>query len=244
MADEIMDLDELAHYLHRDKRELERLAARGRLPGRKVGSQWRFARAEINHWIETQLPEYSEKELTALEDRAARDRDPALLLSDLLRPASMAVPLPAATRDSVLRELVQLAEATGKVYDSGAIFTAICQREEMATTALESGVAIPHPRRPLPSALESTVVAYGKTGTGIPFGAAHGGLSDLFFLVCCRDETTHLAVLARLSRLLLRPGFVDDLRAASSVEETWQLILSAERELGSQSSKDTAGHAP
>jgi PTS system nitrogen regulatory IIA component len=141
------------------------------------------------------------------------------------------VPLAASTRASVLKELVRLAEQSGQVYDPDAILTAIRQREEMGTTALESGVAIPHPRRPLPNALGESVLAYGRTASGIPFGAAHGSLTDVFFLVCCRDEATHLRVLARLSRLLLQPGFLDDLRGAESAAESRALIEAAEREL-------------
>jgi PTS system nitrogen regulatory IIA component len=56
-------------------------------------------------------------------------------------------------------------------------------------------------------------------------------LTDIFFLVCCRDDRTHLHVLARLSRLLLRPDFVDELRARETPQETWQLIAAAERDL-------------
>ena len=143
----------------------------------------------------------------------------------------MAVPLAASTRASVLKELVALAEQTWQVYDPTAIREAIRQREEMATTALPSGVAIPHPRRPLPNALGESLMAYGRTTSGIPFGAPHGTLTDMFFLVCCRDERTHLQVLARLSRLLLRPGFVDELRAADTVADSWHLLADAERDL-------------
>jgi PTS system nitrogen regulatory IIA component len=231
MGNEMMDLEQLATYLQRDVREVSKLANRGRLPGRKVAGQWRFARAEINHWIETQLPGYSEEELSALETAGARDADSDVLVSELLSPASVAVPLAASTRASVLKELVSLAEQSWQVYDPAAILEAIRQREEMASTALESGVAIPHPRRPLPAALGESVMAYGRTASGIPFGAPHGGLTDIFFLVCCRDDRTHLRVLARLSRLLLRQGFVDELRATEAAADTWQLIADAEREL-------------
>src|SRR5690349_10417693 len=99
MTNEMMDMEQLAAYLQRDIREVGKLASRGHLPGHKVGGQWRFARAEINHWIETQLPAYTEKQLTNLE--AAGDGGEPLL-ANLLSEASMAVPLPAATKASVL----------------------------------------------------------------------------------------------------------------------------------------------
>src|SRR5205823_3128084 len=111
-----------------------------------------------------------------------------------------------------------------------AILEAIRHRESIASTGLASGVALPHPHRPLPNALGESVLAYGRTPSGIPFGAPDGSLADIFFLVCCRDDRTHLRVLARLSRLLLRPGFADELRNSESAQDTWQLIQAAESE--------------
>jgi PTS system nitrogen regulatory IIA component len=225
-----MDLAELAKYLQRDPRQVTKLADRGKLPGRKVSGEWRFARAEIDHWLETQLPEYTEEQLHALETRD-QTAPGELLVAAMLHPESVAVPLTATTRGSVLRELVRLAEKSHHVYDPDAILDAVRQREEMGTTALDTGVALPHPRRPIPNALGESVVAFGRTATGIPFGAPGGGLTDVFFLVCCQDEKAHLQVLARLSRLLLRPGFVEDLRDAETAAATWNVIEAAERSL-------------
>jgi PTS system nitrogen regulatory IIA component len=228
MGSEMMDMEQLAAYLQRDVREVGKLASRGHLPGKKVGGQWRFARAEINHWIETQLPAYSEKQLAALETVGSEEEP---LLAGLLCEACMAVPLMATTRSSVLRELVTQAEQSWQVYDPAAILEAVRAREELCTTALPQGVAIPHPRRPLPAALGESVMAFGRTASGIPFGASHGGLTDIFFLVCCRDDRTHLRVLARLTRLFLREGFLDELRAADTPAEAFEKITAAEREL-------------
>jgi PTS system nitrogen regulatory IIA component len=227
----MMDLDQLAIYLQRDAREVSRMASRGYLPGHKISGEWRFHPAEINHWIETQMHAYTEQELSALEKGSERDPEQQPLLSVLLTESTTAVPFRASTRASVLKELVRLAEQSWQVYDPEAILEAIKQREEMGSTALDSGVAIPHPRRPLPKALGDHVVAYGRTIGGIPFGAPHGGLTDIFFLICCCDDRTQLRVLARLSRLMLRPGFVEELRAAESAAETLQVIEAAEQEL-------------
>jgi PTS system nitrogen regulatory IIA component len=233
MESEIMDLAQLASYLQRDARELSKLANRGHLPGQKVGGEWRFATAEIHYWLETQLPAYSEAELSALETGASRGAGHTQpLVASLLTEATMAVPLAAGTKASVLKELITVAEGSWQVYDADAMLSAIRAREDMGSTALDNGVALPHPRRPLPDTVQGeALVAYGRTSRGIPFGAPAGGLSDIFFLVCCRDQTTHLRVLARLARLMLRPGFVDDLRGADSASATYQLIDAAERDL-------------
>jgi PTS system nitrogen regulatory IIA component len=152
-------------------------------------------------------------------------------LTNLLNESLIAVPLVAHTRSSVLRELVKLAAGAWQVYDPDAIHEAIKQREEMGSTALAWGVAIPHPHRPLTAALGESVVALGHTVQGIPFGAERGGLTDLFFLVCCTDDRTHLRVLARLTRLFMRPGFLDALRSAETPAEAYEVLSTAEREL-------------
>jgi PTS system nitrogen regulatory IIA component len=233
MSQEMMDVEQLARFLQRDAREVQRWASRGYLPSHKVSGQYRFHPAEINHWLETQMHAYTEQELSRLETGAGggQEQDQQPLVSIMLTEATVAVPLAASTRASVLKELVKTAEQSWQVYDPEAVLEAIRQREELGTTALESGVAIPHPRRPLPAALGDSVVAFGRTVNGIAFGAPHGGLSDLFFLVCCRDDRTHLRVLARLSRLLLRAGFTDDLRRAETGADAFRVIETAEQDL-------------
>jgi PTS system nitrogen regulatory IIA component len=56
-------------------------------------------------------------------------------------------------------------------------------------------------------------------------------LTDLFFFIACRDDRTHLRTLARLSRILLRPGLLDELRAANSGPDSFRLLAAAERDV-------------
>jgi len=228
---EILDVEQAASFLSRDPREVGKLASRGLLPGRKVNGEWRFARAEIAHWLETRLHEYGEDALRALESAHAPET-PEPLLANLLSETTTAVPLGAASRSSVLRELVKLAEQSWQVYDPDAVLEAVMAREAMGSTALSSGVAIPHPHRPLPdSVLGDSLVCFGKTTRALPFGGDRGQLSDLFFLVLASDERTHLRVMARLSRLLLRDGLIAQLRCTESPNEAYEILTAAERDL-------------
>ncbi|MBM3994330.1 MAG: helix-turn-helix domain-containing protein [Planctomycetes bacterium] len=228
-----MDLEQLAAYLHRDVREVSKLANRGYLPGKKVGGEWRFTSSEINHWIETQMHAYTEEELTALERRGTATclaTEP--LVCSMLSEGTTAIPLRASTKASVLRELVKLAEQSWQVYDADALLVAVKHREELGTTALESGVAIPHPHRPLSEKAQAdSIIVFARTAGGIPFGAPDGGLTDLFFLVSCRDSRTHLRVLARLSRMMLRIGFLDELRSTETPADALALFERTERDL-------------
>lgn len=228
---ETLDLDQLAAYLSRDVREVGKLASRGMLPGRRVNGEWRFARAEINHWLESRLHEHTEDELEAMESAHAVEVEEPLL-GNLLCETRVAVPLGAATRSSVLRELVKLVEPSWQVYDAEAIHAAISEREQKHSTALPCGVAIPHAHRPLGDhVLAEPLLAFGRTSRAVPFGGPGGGMTDLFFLVLSKDDRTHLRVLMRLARLVRREGFVEQLRTTETPQDAYDVILQAERDL-------------
>ena len=139
-------------------------------------------------------------------------------------PETVQVPLEARTKRSVLETLLEVAGRTWHVWQPAVLLNAIQEREAVLSTAFEHGVAIPHPRNPLPDALGQSVVAFGRTASGIPFGAPNRELTDLFFLVLCRDSRTHLHVLARLGRLLQQEGFLDRLRAAEDSAAAYAVI--------------------
>lgn len=226
----ILNLDELSRRLGKDRREVEKLVQRGRIPGRKVAGTWQFQETEITQWMEQELRKFDEAELADFEQRQTQPLDS---LETILKPETVQVPLQARTRRSLLEELIEVAGRSWQVWEPAAIFKAVLQREEIMSTALPGGVAIPHPRSQLPDALGESIVTFGRTQSGIPFGAPQRELTDLFFLVLCRDSRTHLSVLARLSRLLQRPGFLNQLRLTETGGEAHDLILKTDRELTS-----------
>ena len=67
MSDDDFDLERLAAYLHLDPAQVARLADRGKLPGRKVQGDWRFARAEIHQWLESRIGLSDDDELVQME---------------------------------------------------------------------------------------------------------------------------------------------------------------------------------
>ncbi|MFN8853977.1 MAG: PTS sugar transporter subunit IIA [Planctomycetaceae bacterium] len=234
MAHDFLTLEELAEQLGRDRREVEKQVQRGRIPGHRVDGTCRFHPAEIRHWLEQEIREVSSEELAGIES-AQKAFDPAhdSPLAALLAPELVEVPLDARTKRSVLESLIEVAGRTWQIWEPAVLLAACLDRESAMPTAFESGVAIPHPRNPQPQALGQSLLAFGKTSSGIPFGGPHRTLTDMFFLVLCRDSHTHLAVLARLGRLLQQPGFVDNLRATETSRDAYELILAADEGLAS-----------
>ncbi len=232
MRHEFITLEQLAEQLGRDRRLLEKEVNRGRLPGQKVDGQWRFHPAEITHWLELEMRGYSDEELLAVEEQqSSTEADADSPVRSLLDPQTVQVPLEARTKRSVLESLVEVAGRTWQVWEPATVLQAVLDREKVFPTGYENGVAIPHPRSPQPDALGQSIIAYGRTFAGIPFGAPKRKLNEMFFLVLCRDSRTHLLVLARLGRILQLPGFVDSLREAPDSETSFELICEADERL-------------
>jgi PTS system nitrogen regulatory IIA component len=143
---------------------------------------------------------------------------------------AIAIPLYARTRNSVIDSIVEVAARTGWLWDPKAMADAVRAREDIHPTALENGVALLHPRRPMPQILAQPFLALGCTTCGIPFGS-DVPLSDVFFLICSTDDRVHLRVLARLSRLLSTAGFLNALRQAPDAQSARQLIEEIEQKL-------------
>jgi PTS system nitrogen regulatory IIA component len=224
-------IESLAKYLHLSPQQVARLADRGKLPGRKVGGQWRFARADIHHWLEQRIG-LDDDEIVDVQDLLrATESEQEIVLAELLPVQAIAVPLAARTRNSVFTAMVDLAEATGWLWDRAKMIEAIRAREEMLPTAMENGVALLHPRRPMPNILAQALLALGISRGGIPFGGNRGALTDVFFLICSTDDRGHLRTLAKLSRLLSVPGFLESLRAAPDPSSAHSLIAQTEATL-------------
>jgi PTS system nitrogen regulatory IIA component len=228
------DIHSLARYLHLTPQQVVKLAERGKLPGRKVGGEWKFARPEIHHWFEQQIGLSDQGELVQVEDvlqrSAPEEHRQHICIAELLPLEAIAVPLHARTRNSVIDSMVQLAADTGWLWDPKAMAEAVRAREDMHPTALENGVALLHPRRPMPQILSQPLLCLGCTGTGIPFGGS-APLSDVFFLICSMEDRGHLRTLARLSRLLTVRGFLNALHQAADPQTVHQLIVDVEARL-------------
>lgn len=230
MAHEPFSLSDLSKQLGRDRRELEKLANRGRIPGRKVKGEWQFHPTEITHWLEKEMRGYTISELEQVEQNNSLSQlDSNFLISSLMPEELIEVPLNARTKRSVLETLIETAGRTWQIWEPAAVLTAVQKREEAYSTAFENGVAIPHPRNSIPEAVGEPLIAYGRTLSGIPFGAPKGMLTDIFFLVICSEPSTHLSVLARLGRMMQLPDFVEQLREAATPYETKQIMLESEK---------------
>src|SRR5512142_422443 len=231
MPHRTMTIQEVAKLLGSDVHRVERMAKRGEIPCQKVGGQFRFNRAEITEWLQQKMGGMSHDNLAEVDAGITTQRqtpEDAAIIAALLRVEAVSTNLGSRTQNSTLRELTALAEKTGLVLDPPALQEAVIHREELCSTAIERGVAIPHPRRPLPKAIAEPILVVARTSQGIAFGAPDGRLTTLFFLTASQDDRHHLHVLARLCRMLREEKFVMKLEAAETREEMIELLKDRE----------------
>jgi PTS system nitrogen regulatory IIA component len=231
-----MSMVQLSRYLHLPEEQVRKLVDRGFIPSRRVNGELLISRDEVHRWLERRIGVSDELELVRVE-RALAGSVPAgeveesVVVSRLFPMGSVLIPLEARTRDSAIRSMVRLAVGTGLLWDEAAMIEAVKEREELHSTALDNGVALLHPRRPMGGILGDTFLSLGILGNGIQFGG--GRLTDIFFLICSMGDRVHLRILARLSRILSVSNFLSDLRLVRSEQEVRDLICAVEETIAS-----------
>jgi fructose PTS system EIIA component len=137
-------------------------------------------------------------------------------ITDLIDTQLVTTELSATDRDGAIAELVGLLAADGRVTDADAYTAAVLAREEeTGGTGMESGVAIPHAKS---TGVSRASVAFGRSSTGLDFGAEDGDGADLVFLIAAPEgaDDLHVRVLSRLARRLIHDSFRTALREADS----------------------------
>jgi PTS system nitrogen regulatory IIA component len=225
-----LTLSQLAEYVHLPEQQIKKAADRGDIPSRRVNGELLFLREDVYRWIEQRIGYSNENELETVEMRLGKSglMHAEVSIANLIPADGIALPLQARTRDSAIRSMVHLAMKTGLLWDAEEMTEAVKKREELHTTALDNGVALLHPRRPMPNILGDSFLTFGKLPSAIPFGGGTATLTDIFFLICSMDDKIHLTILTRLSRILTYSDFLKQLRELDGEPPVRELILETE----------------
>jgi len=163
-----------------------------------------------------------------MENPAAR----RIALSELLSSDAINLELAGQTRDEVLAELVgQIREIANRPEARQTLLRALHEREQLHSTGIGDGIALPHARNGLVGLVDHPVVVFGRHAEGVPYGAIDGEPARLFFLLIAPTVTQHLAILARLSRILRDVRLRTGLLAATSPEQVIGLLRDAEAQI-------------
>src|SRR5256885_157986 len=150
-------------------------------------------------------------------------------LSELISPATINLNLKSNDREAVLVELVnQIPELARHPEGRETLLKALHEREQLHSTGIGDGIALPHARNALVGLVDHSIIVFARHASGIPYGAIDGLPARLFFLLIAPTVTQHLAILARLSRLLRDPKVRQKLLAADGPEKVVAIIREAE----------------
>ena len=156
----------------------------------------------------------------------------AIVLGELLSPAVINLDLKSADRDSVLGELVnQIPQLAKQPEARQTLLRALYEREQLHSTGIGDGIALPHSRNALVGLVDQPILVFGRHEKGIPYDAIDSIPARLFFLLIAPTVTQHLAVLARLTRLLRDSRLRQKLLVAEKPENVLALIREAESKL-------------
>jgi len=149
-------------------------------------------------------------------------------LMDFLIPEAIEPNLNSTNKTDAIRELVTLLKNTGAISDEASIAKVVLEREELGSTGIGEGIAVPHGKSDL---VDKVIAAFGKSERGIDFESETDDISvRLIFLLIAPEGSSgpHLLALARISRLLRSRDFREKLIKAKSKSDIQNIFKSEE----------------
>ena len=152
-----------------------------------------------------------------------------MVLTQILEPACIKVPLAGRDKKTVIAELVDILDANKLLVDKNDVLQAVLSRENTRSTGIGSGIAIPHGKC---KGVEDLVMAIGISRQGVDFQSIDNKPVHIIVLLASPTDRTgpHIQALARISRLMLDEEFKNKLQNASSAHELYDLINEKENE--------------
>ena len=235
MPHRILTLQQAAKHIRIPERELFHLVQREEIPYLRRGEEVVFEHRLLDDWAQRRIlglptQSLSDQHREATVDRTKKATEDALV-EQLFKPEWIDPAMSARTKPAVLRDMVALAMRTERLYDDAALVRELEAREEVASTAIGGGAAFLHARYHDPYLCSESFVVFGRTVQPIFFGAQDGEQTDLFFLICCTDDTLHLHTLARLCTMAHGSLMLSDLRVATTSDELFAVLRNAEHDL-------------
>jgi fructose-specific phosphotransferase system IIA component len=152
-----------------------------------------------------------------------------MILTQILKPACVKVPLESKDKKSVITELVDLLDANGLLLNKDTVLKAVMAREQTRSTGIGSRIAVPHGKC---DAVKELVMSIGVAKEPIDFESIDGKpVTIIILLVSPANQTgPHIQALAKISKLMLDEEFKQELEKATSSDEVYKLLCNKEKE--------------
>lgn len=221
----ILTLKELADYLRVNERTILRMLKSGQIQGVKIGGQWRFNGSQVDSLFFPQTPP-SGPDVVPLSDFA--QSKPPVPISRLIKEDRVILSMKATDTESVIQELCEPIAKKALLLDVQELRNRLVAREKLLSTGIGNGIALPHPRDPIPTLREPAVIIVGRSTTGVDFQAVDKAPVSLFFLIVCQNIELHLHLMGALANLLQDPDFVENCKRAATADDIIRLTMEQE----------------
>lgn len=214
MIDDILTIDEVANYLRVSERTVYDWAQKGEIPSGKIGTVWRFKKSEIEKWVNDRL------------SSSARPVAPSSIVQvrNILSPDRI-IFLNHSTKQDTLVALANTLGTAPQVKNSQELTAEILKREELMSTAIGRGIAIPHVRL---ASVTDLVMAVGISRTDIiDFQAIDDTPVRLLFMIAAayNQHSYYLQTLSFFSSRLKSLELRENLLSAETPLDAYNLLL-------------------
>lgn len=213
MEDDILTIEEVAKYLRVSERTVYDWAQKGEIPAGKIGTVWRFKKSEIEKWV---------------NDRLAVNKTPQSLqtvqIQNILSPDRI-VFLNHSTKRDALVALAGILSTAPQIKNSQELETEILKREELMSTAIGRGIAIPHVRL---SSVTDLVMAVGICKSDIiDFQSIDDEPVRILFMIAAayNQHAYYLQTLSFISTKLKNKELREKLLEVTEPVEAYNLLL-------------------
>lgn len=156
-------------------------------------------------------------------DSDATDSDSENQFKKLISPEVIVTEIKSETKEDLLREMVMVLSNSGKVRDWEHVLEDVLAREQIMSTGMERGIAIPHAKS---EGVVSACVAVGIKKEGVDFGSLDKELSKIFFLIVSpkKANSPHLQLLASVSSIIRNKDTLEKIFNAKTANEICKIL--------------------
>ncbi|MDO9262551.1 MAG: PTS sugar transporter subunit IIA [Desulfosalsimonadaceae bacterium] len=203
-----LELEKLAVSLNLPPATVERWIRQGRLPVRQKGSQCIFSQSSLKKWAETNHLTFAPKG----PEISGTPEIPADTLSGAMERGGIFYDVEGHSIETVLQSVVDRVGFLQSSEQKHSLYESLLAREQLMSTGIGRGVAIPHPRTPLGEIEGISRISVCFLKAPVDYKALDRQPVFVLFVLVCPSAKTHLRLLARLSYCLREESFVDFLR--------------------------------
>ena len=213
IEDDILTIEEVAKYLRVSDRTVYDWAQKGEIPAVKIGTVWRFKKSEVENWVNERLSSSSNTKRT----------DASVQVKNILSPDRVVFITQSAKRDA-LTELANVLADAPQVKRGDELLSEILKREELMSTAVGRGIAIPHVRL---SSVTDLVMAVGVCRTPLSdFQTVDDKPVNLLIMIAAayNQHTYYLQTISYFSAKLKSQELRDAIANAATEKEVYELL--------------------